>query len=323
MNRTSSVTPEEPVLWAVAGTRGADRVPHERSEKMVGGTEQAEEPAEHWVVFPPPPVVASVIVGPVPDIPLASLAGFVEPVTDDEGRIVDWNSRWDGPYGAADLKAYREWRGSWERTWELGPLANLQSLLRLVTGLEDVSRVAALLEALVAQPEAVRIEPSSVPDLLTQLEAVRAAIAGVGREGTAIVDPTPPPRSAGGFSRTWTTPVEPELLAANTATGVLIDPVDGLVVVDQTTGLRRIVDVVETDLRGEVVVVTNRSGETIELESAAARPLAWIVPTALRWKVRSIPEVVVWSALFARLPDALRVATTTDKVISFTIDKDS
>ena len=183
--------------------------------------------------------------------------------------------------------------------------------------------MVALLAALVARPEAERIEPSDVADLLTQLDAVRAAIAGEGREGTAIVDQTPRRRSTVGFSRTWTTPAEPELLAANTTTAVLVDPTDGLVVVEQATKLRRITDVVETDLRGEVVVVTNRSGETIELEAAAARPLAWIVPASLRWKVRPIPEVVVWSGLFARLPDALRVAAATDEVISFTIDRDS
>ena len=113
------------------------------------------------------------------------------------------------------------------------------------------------------------------------------------------------------------------MLAANSTTGVHVDPIDGLVVVARATGLRRIVDVVEVDLRGEVVVVTNRRGETIELEGAAARPIAWIVPTSLRWKVRSIPQVVVWSALFSRLPDALRVATATEGVISFSIERDS
>ena len=77
-------------------------------------SEQAR-PAEHWVVFPPPPLVARVVVGPVPDIPLASLAGFIEPVADDEGRVVDWLFNRDGSYDAADLKAYGEWRGSWER----------------------------------------------------------------------------------------------------------------------------------------------------------------------------------------------------------------
>jgi hypothetical protein len=96
-----------------------------------------------------------------------------------------------------------------------------------------------------------------------------------------------------------------------------------LVVIDQATGLRRLTDVVEADLRGEVVVVTNRVGESIELEAAAARPLAWIVPASVRWRVRPIPEIVVWSALFSRLPDALRVGVTTGATLSFTVDRDS
>ena len=115
----------------------------------------------------------------------------------------------------------------------------------------------------------------------------------------------------------------PELLAADRSTAVVVDPTDGLLVIDRATGDRRIADVVETDLRGEVVVVTNRLGDTIELEAAAARPLAWIVPTSLRWKVRPIPEVVVWSAVFSRLPDALSVAAATDGVVSFAVDRDS
>ena len=140
---------------------------------------------------------------------------------------------------------------------------------------------------------------------------------------SAIVDQTPRQRATVGFSRTWSTPAEPLLLAANSATAVIVDPIDGLVVVARATGVRRIADVVDVDLRGDVVVVTNRHGESIELEGAAARPVAWIVPTSLRWKVRSIPQVVVWSALFSRLPDALRVASAMDQVVSFSIDRDS
>jgi hypothetical protein len=206
------------------------------------------------------------------------------------------------------------------RTWELGPLTNIVSLHRVVAGLAGVPRVAALIEALSAQPETVRIEASTASDLLAQLEAVRSAIVLRGREGTAIVDQTPRRQSAAGFSRTWAAPDVPELLAANRETGVVVDPKDGLVVLDRATGDRRIAHVVEADLRGEVVVVTNRVGESIELVAAAARPLAWIVPTSLRWKSRSIPEVVVWSSLFSRLPDALSVAATMDGVVSFTTD---
>lgn len=328
MKRSSSVQFGESEARAIAVAYRADRLLLGQSTKMYGGMERADEPAEPEhdqlsVVFPPPPLVASVIVGPVPATPVASLAAFLEPVVDDEGRTVDWRFTPDGSYDAADLKAYAEWRSTWQRTWELGPLTNLRSLQRVVAELDNVPSVAALLGALVADPEATRIEPSEVPALPAELDAVRAAIASEPREGTAIVDQTPRRRSTVGFTRTWSAPPEPQLLAANSTTGVLVDPVDGLVVVARATGHRRIVDVVEADLQGEVVVVTNRRGETIELEGAAARPLAWIAPTSLRWKVRSIPQVVVWSALFSRLPDALRVANVMDEVIAFSIDRDS
>jgi hypothetical protein len=290
---------------------------------MHGGMERAGELSEHGVVFPPPPLVARVVVGRAPDMPLASLDDFVGPVVDDAGRIVDWMVRRDGAYGASELKAYHEWRAAWERAWELGPLSNVRSLQRVVALMDGVSHLAALLAALVAEPEAQHIEPSGVADLLTELETVRTTIVAEDREGMAIVDQTPRRRPIVGFSRTWTTPSEPELLAANTATGVVVDPAEGLVVIDQATGLRRLTDVVEADLRAEVVVVTNRLGETIELEAAAARPLAWIVPASVRWRVRPIPEIVVWSALFSRLPDALRVGVTMGATLSFTVDRDS
>ncbi|HEX4981168.1 MAG TPA: hypothetical protein VFV63_05695, partial [Ilumatobacteraceae bacterium] len=177
MTAGSSVQNEEPVLRAVAGACRAARLPYDHSAEMQEGMERAEDLAEHWVVFPPPPLVARVIVGPVPDMPLAGLAGFIEPIADDEGRIVDWLFNRDGSYDAVDLKAYSDWRRSWERTWELGPLANLRSLQRIVTGMEDVPRVVALLASLVSQPAAERMEQSDVAELLTELDTVRAAIA--------------------------------------------------------------------------------------------------------------------------------------------------
>ena len=203
--------------------------------------ERADEPAEPEhdqlsVVFPPPPLVARVIVGPVPAVPLASLAAFLEPVVDDEGRTVDWRFNRDGAYDAADLKASAEWRGSWERTWELGPLTNLRTLQRMVAQLGNVPSVAALLGALAADPEATRIEPSKVPTLPAELDAVRAAIAARSHEGMAIVDQTPRRRTSVGFSRTWSAPPEPQLLAANSTTGVHVDPIDGLVVVAPRDG---------------------------------------------------------------------------------------
>jgi hypothetical protein len=337
MNRSTSVKRGATRRREVDGAYSAHQLPQVRRAGTQEGMTHEGESANGWpanhapadnvpvdqVVFPSPPLVATVVVAPVPDTAPAQLSNLVDPVADDHGRVVDWELRRSQPYDAPDLKAFRAWRDTWERTWELGPLSNLPPLQRFAAGLADVPRVAALLGALVDRPETVRIEPSSVSDLSSQLEAVRAALAGQDREGAAIVDQTPRRRSTVGFSRTWPTPVVPELLAANRRTAVVVDPTDGLVVIDQLTGDRRITDVVETDLRGEVVVVTNRRGDTIELEAAAARPLAWIVPSSLRWKVRPIPEVVVWSSVFSRLPDALSVAAATNGVVSFTADRDS
>ena len=279
----------------------------------------------HTRVFPSPPLVARVLVAPVPDDrPCVDRRIRGTCPRRRRGRIVDWRLDRDEWYGAADLMAYAEWRSSWERTWELGPLANLRSLHRIVGALEDVPSVVALLGALVADPEAARIEPSQVPGLPRRARCGARGDRRRTRRGDQRSSTRPrASRATVGFSRTWGTPAEPLLLAANSATGVIVDPIDGLVVVARATGVRRIADVVDVDLRGDVVVVTNRHGESIALEGTAARPVAWIVPTSLRWKVRSIPQVVVWSALFSRLPDALRVASAMDQVVSFSIDRDS
>jgi nucleoside-diphosphate-sugar epimerase len=60
----------------------------------------------------------------------------------------------------------------------------------------------------------------------------------------------------------------------------------------------------------EVVVVDPRGGSA-HLPLARCRPLGWLVPRSLRWHVREIPLVVVWSLLFQGLPEALRAARDT------------
>ena len=167
MNRTTSVKRRVTPVRAVVGAYSAGQLPQVRSAETQGGMDQAGESANGWpadqapagempadrVVLPPPPLVAAVVVAPVPVAPPAELTDLVEPVADDEGRIVDWTLRRSAPYGAADLQAFRAWRNTWERTWELGPLSNLAPLQRIVAGLADVPGIAALLGALVDRPE--------------------------------------------------------------------------------------------------------------------------------------------------------------------------
>ncbi|MGH9134944.1 MAG: hypothetical protein ACRDZZ_13480, partial [Ilumatobacteraceae bacterium] len=136
-------------------------------------------------MFPPPPLVATVVIGPVPDIPLASLAGLIAPVVDDLGQVVDWIPGDDERWGPEHAQTYRIWRRAWERAWELGPLTHLRSLHRRAVALAADPDVTALLDALVTRPGEVQLDPSSVPDLPAQLEALRAAVAAEDREATA------------------------------------------------------------------------------------------------------------------------------------------
>ncbi len=126
MKRSSSVQFGESAGRATAVAHRAARVLHEQSTKTQGGMERADEPAE--LVFPPPPLVARVIVGPVPEVAPARSPASSKPSSTTKGGSSTGASTATRPYVASDLMDYAEWRGSWERTWELGPLTNLRSL---------------------------------------------------------------------------------------------------------------------------------------------------------------------------------------------------
>ena len=220
MKRSSSVQFRESAGRAAVTFR-ADRVLHSRSTEMQEGMERASEPDgispdEPSVVFPPPPLVARVIVAPVPPVPPASLAGFVAA---RRRRTTDGSSTGsldrDGSYGAADLMAYADWRRSWERTWELGPLANSGRCIESSASSTTSPVWRRCSGRSIADPEAARIEPVRAPRPARRARRRAGAIAGEPDEGTAIVDQTPRQRSTVGFSRTWSTPAEPQLLAAN------------------------------------------------------------------------------------------------------------
>ena len=311
MKRSSSVQFGESAGRATAVAHRAARVLHEPSTKTQGGMERADEPAklQHSVVFPPPPLVARVIVGPVPEVAPASLAGFLESVVDDEGRVVDWRLDRERPYVASDLMDYAEWRGSWERTWELGPLTNLRSLSASSVSSRTSPAWRRCSKPSSPTPKRRGSNQSTLPDLPAELDAVRAAIAGTARSGNGDRRPDPAPgvrlsashgRGALRRSRSCSPPTRRRASSSIPSTGWSWSPG------------RRVPDASSMWSRPTCGATSwwsrTASVKRIELEGAAARPLAWIVPTSLRWKVRPIPQVVVWSALFSRLPDALRVA---------------
>ena len=213
------------------------------------------------MVFPPPPLVGQRRRRlRCPAVAPASLAGFVDPVADDAGRVVDWvlgrepAVRRGRPEGVS--------RVAQRLGAHLGARAAHATCCRCNGSwrdVPDVPRVAALLGALVARPETVRIEPS---DDLRPPRPARRSSGGDRRPRSSRERRSSTRRRAAGrpsASHGRGAPRRcPSCSPPTRATGVVIDPTDGLVVVDRTTGDRRITDIVETDLRGEVVIVTNQ-----------------------------------------------------------------
>ena len=67
------------------------------------------------------------------------------------------------------------------------------------------------------------------------------------------------------------------------------------------------IGVTAVDMRADSVLILNNRGSSMRLTQSDARPLGWIVPRSLRWHLRPIPLVTVWTLLFDGLGQALRV----------------
>ena len=275
-----------------------------------------------WVVLPPAEILAVVDLAAVPEIPFAALRGLLVPVRDDDGRLVDWTmlaSTLDDPEAMA---IYWQWRRRWRTSWPIGPVANIGALRR--TAAEMGHRLGPHLDELLGalagvEGDDVLWSPDDADDLLLELDALRLALIDTieAGPGAGIVDEMPGPTRVAGLARTWV-PDDIELvLAATSSTAVVVRPWDGLVVVHDG---RSLPGVVHVDLLDDPVVVTNDTGDRLELAPDEARPLGWLVPRSLRWHVRTVPLVTVWTALLVGLPEALLAARAVDRPVQFTTE---
>jgi hypothetical protein len=287
-----------------------------------------------WVHLPPAEVVLSAVTAAVPEIPLAPLREFLVPEHDAAGRIVDWALDTAALRAGRSAQPYWVWRRTWERRWSLGHVDNLVDLGRIAMSVQHgvpgvLHVVLELLEAHHRGAEEsvapVELDVDTLRTLGIELADCRDAIALVGGSGRAIVDDTPRDPQRVGFARTWSPPPQSRRLVGDDVTQVSVEP-DGSLTLTTRSGtgrsgtggagdVRRLRDVAVVDLGGERVVVTGRSGDSFRLDDDAGAPLAWIVPGSTRWRVREIPLVVVWSACFAAVPEALEVAERTGRPV--------
>jgi len=278
---------------------------------------------ERWAVLPPAEVVATVELAPPPEIPLASLRREIVPHHDEGGRLLDW-SLVPSAIDIGTIEAFRTWRTTWRRTWPLGPISNVASLRRVAERLGcDVG--AGLRDVIERSTHAsggdVEVDPARATGLVDDLERVRGALAAqrpAAGGAFGIVDETPSRSRSHGLVRAWANEPVEVVLAASPVTALLTRGDDGLVLLHDGPRFGSFPRVADVDLLGDHVVVTGDGGRRLELAPEAARPLAWLAPRSVRWRVRDVPLVAVWATLLTGLPDAVRVAAAHGATVRLT-----
>lgn len=273
---------------------------------------------DDWVHLPPTELVVSVPVAPAPEIALALLRPALTPVRDNDGELVDWSFDpltvfESDPDDDADLiGSYRAWRSTWCRAWPIGPITNVASFATEVAAVEhDLGRHLDefLARIVVAGGADVSISPELAQPTLRELETVRLALSVDHRSGVGLIDDMPTRTRSSGLARAWVAPAHEMVLAATPTTSVVIHPHDGLVIVHgDPESASTFAGVTAVDMRGDTVLILNDRGSSLRMTQTDARPLGWIVPRSLRWHLRPVPLVAVWSPLLEGLAAALRLS---------------
>ncbi len=270
---------------------------------------------DDWVHLPPAELIASVAIAPAPEIALASLRPVVTQIRDHDGQLVDWaidvTSLLEQDPDSALLGEYRAWRHTWRREFSIGPISNIITLLDESATIEydDQRRLDALLQHVIAADGAtVAVAPQAAEAVIDDLQSVRLALSVDERLGTGLVDDMPASTRSVGLARTWAPPRHESVLSATPVTSVLLRPDEGLVLVHGEPPMATtFIGVTAVDMRADSVLILNNRGSSMRLTQSDARPLGWIVPRSLRWHLRPIPLVTVWTLLFDGLGQALRV----------------
>ena len=242
----------------------------------------------------------------VPD----DLLAFVTPIYDEE-TLVDWALTEDVvAFGDVDVPtAYQRWRATWERTWPLdshSSLTRLTAVARSLAGELDLAAGILELASDDAWENRTIEDPDELRRLADDLELVRDAIRGRESTGYGLVDATEG-RDRVGLALAWSPSGDAEILAADQHLTVTMRPAAGLCLDVGGDAPWSISGVVEVALAGSAVEVRNNDrAETLDPDQAIA--LSWVLPGAARWRVRVIPEVLVWAKTFGGLVECARYA---------------
>lgn len=279
--------------------------------------------ADPWVLLPPVELVARVVTGPAPRIPLASIAHLIAPRYDAEGEVDDWVLHASELEHHDAVAEFRRWRATWRREWPIGPISNLASLRDEIAEIDhDLDRqLGGVLQRIVMSGgTGVPLPASSAEHLLLELETVRLAVSVDDRLGSGIVDDMPARTRSTGLARTWAEPRDEVLLTGTSTTTLVLRPGQGLVLVHNGAEHTTFPNVTAVDLRHDQAIILNERGSSLRLPLDECRPVGWMVPRSLRWHVRPVPLVLVWAPLFQGLAEALRAVTADGGWVEITAD---
>lgn len=261
--------------------------------------------AQDQVISPSRFVFANVIYDEVPEQPPDDLVAFLRR-TDPDDPLRGWKLTEDAiAFGDRELVArMAAWQETFMKSWPLGQRSMLRLLRDLVQDEMDTltERGRHLLDTLCGhRPELVgaRIDVESFVHLDTVLQSVRSMINQAGRLGFGVIDTTPGSNRTG-LLRAWSCALGGHVLAADPSCTVSIGH-DGLRV-EPGAGQPAISEIQEVSFTGDEVSLVTPNDVT-DLPSTAVAPLAWLIPEATSWRIRSVPESVVWADTFAGVAD--------------------
>ncbi len=272
-------------------------------------------------ITPSPEVKATVRLARPPELVPDELLPYVSPQYDDD-ELADWHLTAD-VVAFADVEVptrYAQWRASWERAWELDSHTSIGRLLSKARKLADPAQRKHIdvLEELDRAGRTLVIEQAdTLTALADAVEELRDVIGGAGASGYAFVDATEGTTRVG-LVRAWSAVDGPEVLAANDDLAVRMEPATGLCVEELGVGGRVIVGVEEAIWTDDVVRLCTPD-ETVDLDLDRSVPLAWVVPGSTRWRVRSVPEVLVWARTFGNLAESARHAAKLHKPLVLSV----
>ena len=280
------------------------------------------ETPHHGIYLPSAEILAVVAVDDVPEDAPPSLQGLIV-AHRDNGQTLDWKLSATAALQAGVVNEFWSWRRRWTASWSMGPTSNVLALIDVARRCQFTlgSDLLSILDRMcTADYEDIVFDPAESEQLIPQLAELRRVLmtTDVAAIGVAMVDDTRRHNSHEQLLRRWVTNVHEVVLAANAQTGVLLRHEDGLVVVYGKEMASEFGGIVHVDLTGDEVVMVNEAGERMHLAPSEARPLAWLAPTSLRWNVREIPLVDVWTPLFDGLPRAVEAALSRGNVVNLT-----